>query len=104
MIRWYRDGANLGGVYLFTAEVSEKVMAEYITPKCLCHEGILDWKSIDWLLNPDNTGVVDNVQIILEGLFNASEHSLWKAKYNGSVLSSCEYSEEKTQSATHKAT
>lgn len=65
MIRWYRGGANLGGVYLFTAEVSEKVMAEYITPKCLYHEGILDWKSIDWLLNPNNTGVVDNVQIIL---------------------------------------
>lgn len=95
LIRWSRDGIDLGGVYVFSADVSEDVMNGYQTPKAFCHEGILDWKSLNWVLDPENTGVVDNVQIILKALFTASAKSLWNAVYQKSVLVSCNYSEER---------
>lgn len=94
VIRWVRDGTDLGGAYLFSANVSDEVMAAYTTPKCFCHEGILDWKTLDWLLNPDNTGIVDNVQIMLSHLFEGSEKSVWTARYDGMELLSCKYTEE----------
>lgn len=91
VLRWVRDGQDLGGVYLFTAEVSEEVMASYKTPISYCHEGILDWKTLDWLLHPENTGVVDNIKIILKSLFSAPPSSTWIATYEGHKLTSCEY-------------
>lgn len=94
VIRWYRDGIDLGGAYLFTVDVTEDILHNYVTPKIFCHEGILDWKTMDWLLNPDNTGVVDNVQIMLKSLFSGSPSSVWSARYDGSILASCDYSEE----------
>lgn len=94
VIRWRRDGVDLGGAYLFSAEVSEEVMLSYTTPKVFCHEGILDWKTLDWLLNKENTGVVDNVQIMLGTLFKATEKSVWTASYEGPTLMHCIYTEE----------
>jgi 8-oxo-dGTP diphosphatase len=28
-------------------------------------EGVLDWKEIDWIVNPDNSGVVSNIRLFL---------------------------------------
>jgi 8-oxo-dGTP diphosphatase len=30
------------------------------------NEGILDWKSIDWILHPDNQGIASNIPPCLE--------------------------------------
>lgn len=91
VMRWFRDGVDLGGVYIFTAEVLAEEMAAYSTPKVYCHEGILDWKHMDWILHLDNTGVVDNVKIVLQNLFDAGPESVWIATYEQLELRSCTY-------------
>ncbi|PVH21523.1 hypothetical protein CXQ85_000504 [Candidozyma haemuli] len=90
VLRWVRDGVDLGGVHLFVGEVSSSFVAAYKTPKCFCHEGILDWKKLDWLLNKENTGVVDNIQIILKTLIESDERRVWIAEYTDGQLSRCE--------------
>lgn len=91
IMRWFRDGNDKGGVHIFTAEVLKEVMEQYQTPRCHCHEGILDWKAMDWLLHEENSGVVDNVKIMLKDLFSAGPQSLWVSSYEGSKLASCTY-------------
>lgn len=91
VLRWIRDDIDLGGVHLFTAQVSDQDMAAYKTPRVHCHEGILDWKKMDWLIHEENTGVVDNVKIILKDLFRATPDSLWVSTYEGKKLVSCTY-------------
>ncbi|EEQ38361.1 putative 8-oxo-dGTP diphosphatase [Clavispora lusitaniae] len=91
VMRWFRNGEDLGGVHIFTAEISEAEKDAYKTPKSFCHEGILDWKLLDWLLHPENTGVVDNVKIMLQHLFEAGPESVWISTYDNSVLESCTY-------------
>ncbi|GEQ69279.1 hypothetical protein JCM33374_g2950 [Metschnikowia sp. JCM 33374] len=93
VMKWIRDGEDKGGVHIFTAEVSKEEMENYKTPRCHCHEGILDWKSMDWLLHEENTGVVDNVKIMLEKLFSSGPDSRWVSSYDGNKLASCVYSD-----------
>lgn len=91
IMRWYRDGVDLGGVHLFSAEVTAAQVAAYKTPVCFCHEGILDWKKVDWVLHPENTGVVDNVKIMLETFFEGGPGDLYVLSYEGQTLASCIY-------------
>lgn len=88
---WYVDDEDLGGMYLFTAIVTKKDVENYPTPKKFCHEGILDWKKLDWVLHPDNSGVVDNVKVMLADLFDSSENSLFVTKYHQGKLSGVDY-------------
>lgn len=92
VLRWIRDGVDLGGVHIFTAEVSAQEMASYKTPRVHCHEGILDWKKLDWILHEDNSGVVDNIKVVMKDLFTSSPQSIWVATYEGTTLKSCTYS------------
>ncbi|KAK6204912.1 NUDIX hydrolase domain-like protein [Scheffersomyces amazonensis] len=46
-----------GGLYLFIAEVTKQEVDEYKTPITYCKEGILDWKSLDWILHEENLGI-----------------------------------------------
>ncbi len=62
IVTWSVDGVKTGGMYAFIAELPETVV--YKTP-AKTDEGILDWKEIDWLLNPDNDGVVPNIPFFL---------------------------------------
>lgn len=91
VMRWIRDGQDLGGVHIFTAEVTAQEMAQYKTPRVHCHEGILDWKKTEWLLHEDNTGIVDNVKIMLLDVFSAGPDSVWVSTYEGPRLASCTY-------------
>lgn len=92
---WCRDGVDLGGVYVFSSEVLAEQMAAYPTPRCFCHEGILDWKKLDWVLHADNLGVVDNVKIMLKDMFTAGSNAHWASIYQGNALVSCEYTPDK---------
>ncbi|OBA21506.1 hypothetical protein METBIDRAFT_41596 [Metschnikowia bicuspidata var. bicuspidata NRRL YB-4993] len=91
VMRWVRDGKECGGVHVFTAEVLEEEMQQYPTPRRHCHEGILDWKAMEWVLHEDNSGVVDNVQRMLVDLFGAGPHARWVSRYEGLQLVSCTY-------------
>lgn len=90
-MRWMRNGSDLGGVHIFSAEVLKAEMDSYKTPRCHCHEGILDWKHMDWLLHPENTGIVDNVKIMFQDLFRAGPLSSWVSAYENSTLVSCDF-------------
>ncbi|MFD1019550.1 NUDIX hydrolase [Thalassobacillus hwangdonensis] len=63
------------GMYIFIADLPEDLHIE--TPLNTL-EGTLDWKSIDWILDKDNMGVISNLKsylpVILEGKLNL-EHS-----------------------------
>lgn len=91
VLRWFRDDNDLGGVHLFTAEVRKDELEAYKTPKCYCHEGILDWKKLDWILHDENTGVVDNVKVIFNHLFEAGPQWVFVATYDKLQLASCTF-------------
>lgn len=91
VMTWSADGEDLGGMYLFTAAVTREDVERYPTPKKYCHEGILDWKNLDWVMHPDNSGVVDNVKVMLSDLFEASERSLFATKYLDGKLAGVDY-------------
>ncbi|CAH2350288.1 hypothetical protein CLIB1423_01S06700 [[Candida] railenensis] len=92
VLTWETDGVDVGGGYLFTADVSKEMVANYATPKVFCHEGILDWKLLDWILNKDNVGIVDNIRLVMDNLFEAKENDIFKTKYRDGRLESVVYS------------
>src|SRR5690625_6116881 len=55
-VTWNIDGQQEGGMYAYLAELPDTY--EYPTP-IKREEGILDWKNIDWILHPKNTGVAN---------------------------------------------
>jgi 8-oxo-dGTP diphosphatase len=58
IVTWDVDGAMAGGMYTFTAVVPDGLV--YETPR-KTDEGILDWKEVSWILNPNNLGVATNL-------------------------------------------
>ncbi|ODQ82175.1 hypothetical protein BABINDRAFT_158825 [Babjeviella inositovora NRRL Y-12698] len=79
VMTWFKDGENLGGMYVFTADLAE-IPRGFHTPK-LVDEGILDWKKITWVCDEKNSGIVDNLRIMLQNLFHADEKSTFKTLY-----------------------
>jgi len=61
IVKWISTEGE-SGMYLFYCELS--IDAVYATP-IEKDEGILAWKSIEWVLDPDNEGVVDNMKHFL---------------------------------------
>lgn len=94
IMRWIRDGNDLGGMYLFVAFVDRKTVEEYGAPKKFCNEGILDWKQLDWILHEENTGVVDNVKLMLNSFFPATDKALYVSTYVKTTLDSVAYYED----------
>ena len=66
-VAWYvrGDKDSLGGMYVFIHEVDKKIR----TPKRSV-EGILDYKKIDWILNPMNSGISKNIPVFLPTFLN----------------------------------
>ncbi|MUG70412.1 NUDIX hydrolase [Paenibacillus validus] len=58
IVTWLVDGRHYGGMYLYTAEL--EAAYPYETP-IKTEEGILDWKKIEWILDPNNEGVASNL-------------------------------------------
>lgn len=56
------DKTLTGITYIFLADIPESY--DYTTP-IKTREGILDWKQVSWILDPNNTGVVKNITMIL---------------------------------------
>jgi 8-oxo-dGTP diphosphatase len=53
-VSWHTDDGTTGGMHLFTAVIASDV--PYSTPVRTL-EGLLDWKTIDWVLMDRNNGV-----------------------------------------------
>ncbi|WP_271001144.1 NUDIX hydrolase [Listeria seeligeri] len=63
VMKWFVNGENLGGMHLFIAKLPEDYHCP--TPKAT-DEGIIDFKKKTWILNPENTGIVNNLPYILQ--------------------------------------
>lgn len=55
---WETSNGELDGIYVYLYEVNDGLKFE--TPK-KTREGILDWKSIEWIINPRNLGIAEKV-------------------------------------------
>lgn len=81
------DNANskteIGGLYLFTANISKIELESYTTPKSF-PEGILHWKSLDWMLDENNLGIVDNIKLLFKNntILKANKTDLFTVKYH----------------------
>ena len=66
-VSWETSTGELDGIYVYLYEVTNhfKLKTPYKT-----REGILDWKSIDWILNPNNLGIAEMVSQYLPLLLN----------------------------------
>lgn len=84
-LKWIRDGEGLGGVYLFTGTfcLSEAELKTYPEER---DEGILSWKSWDWIVDSNNVGIVDNIHMLWNDLWQGTVSDIYKAEYIGLVL------------------
>ncbi|WP_199621275.1 NUDIX hydrolase [Paenibacillus alkalitolerans] len=64
---WYINGKVIGGMYTYFAELPPDFL--YETP-IKTTEGILDWKDIQWILHPENRGVVNNIPRSIERIIH----------------------------------
>lgn len=83
---WDTDKQGSLGMYVFTAQVTKEDIEKYPTPKKFCNEGILDWKYIDWIMDKENTGVVNNIQEMFNYLFEATEKDTYFVQYRNEVM------------------
>jgi 8-oxo-dGTP diphosphatase len=67
IVTWDVDGSYSGGMYTFLAELPQEYV--YLTPSKI-DEGVLDWKSIDWILSDGNFGVGEMIPQFLPALLN----------------------------------
>ncbi|WP_042149522.1 8-oxo-dGTP diphosphatase [Paucisalibacillus sp. EB02] len=79
-VTWNVDGHYYNGMYAFVAEIPGYF--DYNTP-IKTDEGILDWKKVDWILHPENTGVA-NLQYFLKEMIQGDQiydyHFVYKDK------------------------
>ncbi|CAM3924280.1 8-oxo-dGTP diphosphatase [Paenibacillus alkaliterrae] len=58
IVTWTSDGSQFGGMYAYLAEVPEELA--YPTP-IKTDEGILDWKTLAWIMHEHNEGIASNL-------------------------------------------
>lgn len=63
LVTWSVDRHRVGGMYTYFAELPEDYPFE--TP-VKTEEGILDWKELNWILDPANRGVAYNIPKCIE--------------------------------------
>lgn len=83
-LRWFRDGTDLGFVWLFTGSMNPEEVVE--TYPQGTREGILDWKKLDWITHKENVGIVDNIKLLWEQMWNGKDDDEYVAEYSGNQL------------------
>ncbi|WP_239254775.1 NUDIX hydrolase [Listeria ilorinensis] len=62
MMEWIEEQRHSGILHLFLAELHQ--LPSYALPLAT-REGILDFKPLNWILDQENTGVVDNLPYLI---------------------------------------
>ena len=78
VVTWEVGGETLGGMHIYLAEVAQDF--DYATPRGT-EEGILDWKRLSWLLHPENTGVIKNIQHFLPRMLESDVRRKYHCVY-----------------------
>ncbi|RNA70176.1 NUDIX hydrolase [Alteribacter keqinensis] len=81
-VTWVIDGADYGGMYVYIAEIPEQT--SYPTP-VKREEGILDWKTREWLIDKENTGLADFMYFLPQMLDGENKHT-YRYYYEGDLL------------------
>ncbi len=63
IVTWNDFDAEGQGLFLFVGYLHEPMIEP--TPRRV-DEGILDWKSMEWIMNKDNTGIAHNIPYFLK--------------------------------------
>ena len=85
----WKSNRGDSGMHIFIAELPDE--AKLSTP-CQVEEGILDWKEIDWILNPDNKGIVSNMKMYLPKILEGNYILKHRFTYIDGVMTSYETS------------
>jgi 8-oxo-dGTP diphosphatase len=74
------DEDDSGGMYIYLKELDniDQITTPYYSP---AKEGILDWKSIDWIFNPKNRGVIANIKTFLFDILNGQAYERYHCIY-----------------------
>jgi 8-oxo-dGTP diphosphatase len=83
-VTWDVDNHYYNGMYAFVVEVPDTY--EFKTP-IKTDEGILDWKKIDWIFHPENTGIA-NLQYFLAEMLNGDQIFDYHFVYQGNHVES----------------
>lgn len=94
VVTWNVDGIKNGGMYLFMQEVPQNF--NYKVP-IKTREGILDWKKVDWIINPENTGVAHNLPKFLPKMLNDTGIFQYHCVFKEDVLLEVKISEFSTE-------
>lgn len=79
---WDSNREN-SGMHVFIANLP--IDATFETP-LKTEEGILDWKEIDWVMDPENAGIVDNIKVYLPLILKGELDLEYRFKYENGVL------------------
>ncbi|MBP1949707.1 NUDIX hydrolase [Virgibacillus litoralis] len=80
---WEKDGKDLGGMYVFIAELPESY--NYTTPKST-DEGTLDWKKLSWVLHDENLGVIENIKYFLPKMLDEQNTYSYRFVYKDTEI------------------
>ncbi|NRS46855.1 MULTISPECIES: 8-oxo-dGTP diphosphatase [Brevibacillus] len=84
IVSWRVDGVETGGMYAFLAHLPEDYERSQ-TPQVV-EEGILDWKELAWVLDPDNAGVPENLPTFLPYMLEEDEPCQHIFTYENSLV------------------
>jgi 8-oxo-dGTP diphosphatase len=80
----WKSAKGESGMYVFLADLPKD--SQLNTPLKV-DEGVLDWKKIDWVIDPENKGVVSNIHLFLPKLLNGDFNIEHQFTYeNGNVI------------------
>ncbi|MNI52947.1 8-oxo-dGTP diphosphatase [compost metagenome] len=77
IVTWDNNGEEKDGLYLYLFEVDKALGHE---PLQKTREGILDWKPMNWILNPSNLGIAEMVAQYLPVLMETEGDYLFEYK------------------------
>ncbi|MFB5089396.1 8-oxo-dGTP diphosphatase [Psychrobacillus sp. PGGUH221] len=77
LITWDKNDGGKDGLHVYLFEVDETLGNESIQKT---REGILDWKQIDWIINPNNLGIAKMVLQYLPVLLEKENDYLFEYK------------------------
>lgn len=67
---FWHSGDFVGGMHVFTADFPHKIPYETPIEK---DEGILSWKSLEWVFHPENKGIISNIPIFLDKMMKSEK-------------------------------
>lgn len=89
-VTWDAFDAQGRGLYLFIAHVRDELKTPVAT-----EEGILDWKTLDWINDKDNTGIANNIPYFLNHAIKSNKIHEYYCKFEGDRLIEVKIIEEK---------